>query len=112
MLVITLAGVLAVVFAFVVSNVAVNDQPDPHGPAVVTVGSQQTAGALAGRLDRIAPGGYAASAYSSPALARRRRVLRALRGRLGRRPPVRACDRAPRRRLAGAARPPRHRCRA
>jgi hypothetical protein len=50
-LVITLAGVLAVVFAFVASNVAASHQPKPHGLPVGIVGSQQVVGGPAGRLD-------------------------------------------------------------
>jgi hypothetical protein len=69
-LVITLGGVLAVVFAFVASNVAASHQPKPHGLPLGIVGSQQVVRGLAGRLDRSAPGAYEVNAYSSPALAR------------------------------------------
>jgi hypothetical protein len=69
-LMIALAGVLAVVFAFVFSNVAANHEPKPHNVPLALVGSQQAAEALTGRLEGSAPGAFEVRAYSSPEAAR------------------------------------------
>jgi hypothetical protein len=71
MLLIALAGVLALVFAFVGSNVAANHQPKPHDLPVGIVGSPQVTGAVAGQLDNSAPGAFEIHGYRSPAAARR-----------------------------------------
>ena len=69
-LVITLAGVLAVVFIFVSSNVAANHEPKPHGLPVGVVGSPQLVSATAVQLDRHAPGAFQILGYRTPAAAR------------------------------------------
>jgi hypothetical protein len=69
-LVITLAGVLAVVFIFVGSNVAANHEPKPHELPVGVVGSPQLVSATARQLDRRAPGAFQILGYRSPAAAR------------------------------------------
>jgi hypothetical protein len=69
-LLITLAGVLVVVFTFVASNVAANHAPKPHGLPIGIVGSPPAVRAVTGQLARSAPGAYKVNAYSSPALAR------------------------------------------
>ncbi len=68
-LVITLAGVLAVVFIFVSSNVAANHEPKPHDLPVGVVGTPQLVSATAGQLDRRAPGAFQILGYRSPAAA-------------------------------------------
>jgi hypothetical protein len=68
---IALAGVLALVFAFVGSNVAANHEPKPHDLPVGIVGSPQETGALTSQLGHTAPGAFEIHAYSSPAAARR-----------------------------------------
>jgi hypothetical protein len=65
-----LAGVLAVVFAFVASNVAANHEPKPHELPVGLIGSPPAAAALAARLERSAPGSFAVRTYGSRAAAR------------------------------------------
>jgi hypothetical protein len=65
-----LVGVLAVVFAFVGSNVAANHQPEPHNLPVGIVGSPQVADPLAGQLELTAPGAFQVRAYGSRAEAR------------------------------------------
>jgi hypothetical protein len=69
-LVLTLAGVLAVVFIFVASNVAANHAPRPHGLPVGVVGPPQLVSATARQLDRRAPGAFQILGYRSPAAAR------------------------------------------
>jgi hypothetical protein len=69
-LVITLAGVLAVVFIFVSSNVAANHDPKPHDLPVGVVGPPRLVSATARQLDRHAPGAFQILGYSSPAAAR------------------------------------------
>ncbi len=69
-LVITLAGVLAVVFIFVASNVAANHEPKPHDLPVGIVGSPQLVSAAARELDRRAPGAFLILGYRSLAAAR------------------------------------------
>jgi hypothetical protein len=68
--VITLAGVLAVVFIFVSSNVAANHEPKPHHLPVGVVGPPQLVSATARQLDRRAPGAFQILGYRSPAAAR------------------------------------------
>jgi hypothetical protein len=68
-LLIALMGVLALVFAFVASNVAANHQPKPHNLPVGVVGPPQAAGAVAAQLERKAPGAFEITAYGSPATA-------------------------------------------
>ena len=65
-----LMGVLALVFAFVSSNVAANHHPKPHDLPVAIVGSAQAADALARQLDRRVPGGFDVKPYGSEAAAR------------------------------------------
>jgi hypothetical protein len=69
-LVITLAGVLAVVFIFVSSNVAANHEPRPHDLSLGVVGGPQLVSATARQLDRRAPGAFHILGYPSPAAAR------------------------------------------
>jgi hypothetical protein len=69
-LVITLAGVLAVVFIFVSSNVAANHEPKPHDLPVGVVGPPRLVSATARQLDRRAPGAFQILGYGSPAAAR------------------------------------------
>jgi hypothetical protein len=67
---IALAGVLALVFAFVSSNVAANHEPKPHGLPVGVIGSPQVTAAAARRLELAEPGGFKVVAYRSSAAAR------------------------------------------
>jgi hypothetical protein len=69
-LLIALAAVLALVFAFVGSNVAANHAPKPHDLPVGIVGSPQSVGALGGQLARSAPGAFEIHGYRSDAAAR------------------------------------------
>jgi hypothetical protein len=69
-LLIALACLLAVVFAFVGSNVAANHEPRPHDMPVGIVGSANEAAALAGQLERAAPGGFKVTPYKSRGTAR------------------------------------------
>jgi hypothetical protein len=69
-LVIALAGVLALVFIFVSSNVAANHAPKPHDLPVGVVGTPQLVSATARQLDRRAPGAFQIRGYRSPAAAR------------------------------------------
>lgn len=69
-LVIALAGVLAVVFIFVIANVAANHEPKPHHLPVGVVGPPQLVSATARQLDRRAPGAFQILGYRSPAAAR------------------------------------------
>jgi hypothetical protein len=66
-----LALVLVVVFALVGSNVAANHAPKPHHVPIGIVGPPPVVAAVAGRLERRAPGAYQIHAYSSVAAARR-----------------------------------------
>ncbi len=68
-LLLALLGVLALVFAFVGSNVAANHEPKPHDLPVGLVGSPQATGALAAQLERSAPGSFEFHGYSSLAAA-------------------------------------------
>jgi hypothetical protein len=69
-LAIALVLVLAIVFAFVGSNVATNHAPTPHDMPVGLVGSPQTVAALAGQLDLNSPGSFRIRTYASNADAR------------------------------------------
>src|SRR5437764_914853 len=69
-LLIALVGVLVVVFALVGSNVAANHSPKPHHVPLGVVGTPPVVGAVAGPLERRAPGAYRIHQYSSPAAAR------------------------------------------
>jgi hypothetical protein len=69
-LLIVLAGVLTIAFAFVVSNVAANHQPEPHNLPVGIVGSPQLTDPVAGQLELNDPGAFKVISYSSPAAAR------------------------------------------
>jgi hypothetical protein len=69
-LLIGLVGVLALVFAFVGSNVAANHEPEPHDLPVGIVGSPQVADQVVGQLELSAPGAFKVRAYGSPAAAR------------------------------------------
>ena len=74
------AGVLAVVFAYVTSNVAANHEPKPHDLPVGLVASPPAAAALAARLERSAPGAFAVRTYGSRAAARTAILHRAVYG--------------------------------
>jgi hypothetical protein len=65
-----LAGVFALAFAFVSSNVAANHHPKPHDLPVAIVGSAQAADAFARQLDSKVPGGFEVKPYGSEAAAR------------------------------------------
>jgi hypothetical protein len=69
-LAIGLAGVLAVVFLFVSSNVAANHDPKPHDIPVGIVGPPQLVGAAARQLDHRAPGAFQILGYRSAGAAR------------------------------------------
>jgi hypothetical protein len=81
-LLIALVGVLVVVFALVGSNVAANHAPKPHGVPVGVIGTPAVIGALAGALERRAPGAYRIHEYSSPAAAQTAILHRAIYGAL------------------------------
>lgn len=68
-LVIAFVGVLVVVFALVGSNVAANHAPKPHHVPVGIIGTAPEVGAVAGSVERRAPGAYQIHAYSSLAAA-------------------------------------------
>jgi hypothetical protein len=69
-LVVVTAGVVAIVFAFVTSNVAANHEPEPHNLPVGIVGSPQVIDPVAGQLGRSAPGAFEVIPYSSVEAAR------------------------------------------
>jgi hypothetical protein len=69
-LLLALAGVLTIVFAFVASNVAANHQPKPHDLPVGIVGSPKVTAAVASRLERSSPQAFKTTAYRSRAAAR------------------------------------------
>jgi hypothetical protein len=69
-LAIALAGVLAVVFIFVASNVEANHDPKSHDLPVGVVGPPHLVSATARELDRRAPGAFRILGYRSPAAAR------------------------------------------
>lgn len=69
-LVLTLAGVLAVVFIFVIVNVAANHEPKPHDLPVGVVGPPKLVSATARQLDSRAPGAFLILGYRSTAAAR------------------------------------------
>jgi hypothetical protein len=79
-LAIALAGVLAVVFIFVSSNVAANHDPKPHNLPIGVVGPPQLVSATARQLDRRAPGAFQILGYGSPAAARTAILHRAVYG--------------------------------
>src|SRR5690348_13740239 len=64
-LLLALLGVLVVVFALVGSNVAANHAPKPHHVPIGVIGSPPVVSAVAGSLQRQAPGAYQVHAYSS-----------------------------------------------
>jgi hypothetical protein len=68
-LLIAFAGVLALVFAFVGSNVAANHHPKPHDLPVGAIGPPQAAASLSSQLNRAAPGAYEVHAYGTPEAA-------------------------------------------
>ena len=68
-LLIAFVGVLVVVFALVGSNVAANHAPKPHHVPVGIIGTPPVVGAVAGSVERRAPGAYQIHAYSSLAAA-------------------------------------------
>lgn len=80
-LLIALAGVLALVFAFVASNVAANHQPKPHDLPVGIIASPTATRALARQLEGGSPGAFEIHAYRSRAEAqtaiRRRKIYAA-----------------------------------
>ena len=69
-LLIVVAVVLAIAFAFVVSNVAANHQPEPHSLPVGIVGSPQVTDPVAGQLELDDPGAFKVISYRSPEAAR------------------------------------------
>lgn len=69
-LVVVTAGVVAIVFAFVTSNVAANHEPEPHNLPVGLVGSPQVIDPVAGQLERSAPGAFEVIPYGSVEAAR------------------------------------------
>ena len=69
-IVFVLAGMLALVFVFVGSNVAANHEPRPHGLPLGIAGPPSAVAAVTGQLDRKAPGAFAVQGYGSPAAAR------------------------------------------
>jgi hypothetical protein len=69
-LLIVVAGVLAIAFAFVASNVAANHHPQPHNLPVGIVGPPRVADAVAGQLELGAPGAFELLSFGSPAAAR------------------------------------------
>lgn len=69
-LLIVVAIVLAIAFAFVASNVAANHQPEPHNLPVGIVGSPQVTDPVAGQLELNDPGAFKVISYSSPEAAR------------------------------------------
>jgi len=86
-LVITVAGVLAVVFIFVASNVAANHEPRPHDLPVGVVGPPQLVSATARQLDRRAPGAFQILGYRSPSAARTAILHRSVYGAFDQGPP-------------------------
>jgi hypothetical protein len=82
-----LAGMLALVFVFVASNVAANHEPRPHGLPLGIVGPPTAVAAIAGQLDRKAPGAFAVRAYGSAAAARTAILHRSIYGALEPGPP-------------------------
>ena len=79
-LLLALVGVLVLVFALVGSNVAANHAPKPHHVPIGIIGTPPEVRALAGRLERRAPGGYRIHEYSSIAAARTAILHRAVYG--------------------------------
>ncbi|HEV7579144.1 MAG TPA: hypothetical protein VGO77_01800, partial [Mycobacterium sp.] len=77
---IAMAGVLVVVFALVGSNVAANHAPKPHRVPVGIIGEPALAGAVAGSIQRRAPGDYQIHMYSSLAAAQTAILHRAVYG--------------------------------
>jgi hypothetical protein len=77
-----LAGMMALAFVFVGSNVAANHEPRPHGLPLGIVGPPRTVAAITGQLERKAPGAFAVRAYSSPAAARTAILHRSIYGAL------------------------------
>jgi hypothetical protein len=82
-----LAGMLALVFVFVGSNVAANHEPRPHGLPLGIVGPPPAVAAITGQLDRRDPGAFAVRAYRSPAAARTAILHRSIYGALQPGPP-------------------------
>ena len=68
-LLVAVAAVLALVFAFVASNVAANHAPKPHDMPVGVVGTPSVVQATAAQLESSAPGAYEVTAYDSSAVA-------------------------------------------
>ena len=77
-----LAGMLALVFVFVGSNVAANHEPRPHGLPLGIAGPPSAVAAVTGQLDRRAPGAFAVQGYGSPAAARTAILHRSIYGAL------------------------------
>jgi hypothetical protein len=77
-----LAGMLALVFVFVGSNVAANHEPRPHGLPLGIAGPPPAVAAVTGQLDRRAPGAFAVQGYGSPAAARTAILHRSIYGAL------------------------------
>jgi hypothetical protein len=82
-----LAGLLVLIFVFVGSNVAANHAPRPHGLPLGVVGPPRAVAAVAGDLDRKAPGAFAVRAYGSLAAARTAILHRSVYGALEPAPP-------------------------
>ena len=77
-----LAGMLALVFVFVGSNVAANHEPRPHGLPLGIAGPPSAVAAVTGQLDRRVPGAFAVQGYGSPAAARTAILHRSIYGAL------------------------------
>ena len=82
-----LAGMLALVFIFVGSNVAANHEPKPHHLPVGIVGPAPAVAAVTGQLDRKAAGAFTVQAYGSLAAARTAILHRRIYGALAPGPP-------------------------
>ena len=82
-----LAGMLALGFVFVSSNVAANHEPRPHNLPLGIVGPPPVVAAVTGQLNRNAPGAFAVRAYGTPAAARTAILHRSIYGALTPGPP-------------------------
>jgi hypothetical protein len=82
-----LAGMLALAFVFVGSNVAANHEPRPHNLPLGIVGPPPAVAAVTAELDRRSPGAYAIRVYGSAAAARTAILHRSIYGALDTGPP-------------------------
>lgn len=81
-LLIGLAGLLALIFVFVFSNVEANHDPKPHDLPLGVVGPPPAVAALTSQLDRSAPGAFTISGYLSLGGARTAIMHRSIYGAL------------------------------